>query len=81
MNTEKLARANRLQKDIDHYKWQLKYIDIMRKSDVKAIISTENGGCNAVDVPNETAKEIILSGICGVYRDLLEKAENEFASL
>ena len=81
MNIETLERANRLKKSIDHYKWQLKYIDNLRKSSVKVIISTENGCCNTVEVPNETAKEIILAGLCGVYRDFLEKAENELDSI
>lgn len=81
MNIETLERANRLKESIDHYKWQMKYIDTMRKSSVKVFISTENGCCNAVDVPNEMVKEIILAGLCGAYRDLLEKAENEFSSI
>lgn len=81
MNIETLERANRLKNSIDHYKWQLKYIDDLRKSSVKVVISTESGCCNTVEIPNETAKEIILASLCSVYSDFLEKAENELDSI
>lgn len=79
MNDETLAKANKLKKAIEHYKWQLKYVEGLAKSDI--IISTKSGNCNIVEVPDKNAKQCILEYIGTKYTSLLSEAEKEFEEL
>lgn len=81
MNYETLAKANKLKKSIDHYKWQLKYVDGLAESDVEITISTKSGNCNIVEVPDKNAKQCILEYIGTKYTSLLSEAEKEFEEL
>ena len=81
MNDETLAKANKLKKAIEHYKWQLKYVDGLAESNVEITISTKNGKCNIVEVPDEHAKQCILEYIGTKYTILLSEAEKEFEEL
>lgn len=79
MNDEILARAKKLKEDIEHYKWQLKYIDELGKSSVKLVVAVQNG--NHIEIPNEDTKQFILGYLAGEYTRLLNKAVKEFEVL
>lgn len=81
MNDETLVKANKLKKAIEHYKWQLKYVERLAESDVEITLSTKSGDCNIVEVTGEDAKQFILEYIGTKYTSLLSEAEKEFEEL
>lgn len=81
MKDETLAKANKLKKDIEHCKWQLKYVKGLAESNVEITISTKSGNCNIVEVPDKDAKRFILEYIGMKYTSLLSEAEKEFEEL